>query len=174
MSHRTRSALAVQSVPSADCRHVRAPFDQGFHVVSRRADLSSDAKVLHAFLVSLHRTGRALTQREIADELGLTRHRVWAALHELVAADLLVTVRVGLGQPNRYELVGIDALDLAGRSPESGVRPGRSRFPGSPETPRVGTYYPQRTTKERGTYIRPPRSAGDLMLSRYGRVEPRR
>jgi hypothetical protein len=165
----TRPGIAVQSPTTADCRHVRAPFDQGFHVVSRRADLSSDAKVLHAFLVSLHRTGRELTQREMAAELGLTRHRVWTALQSLVTADLVRTIRYGLGRPNGYELLGLDVADLEGTSgPETAVRPVRRARPASPDSSRAGTYYPNKRRKNDG-YTYPPRSSSSLMETRQGR-----
>ncbi len=123
MSTLPRSTLSRPDSSAADCRHVREPFDQSFHVVGRRPDLSADARLLHAFLVSLHRTGRTLTQAQMADEAGMTRHRVWSALQELVDADLLLMRRHGLGRPNGYELIGLDALDLDGKArPETGVR----------------------------------------------------
>jgi hypothetical protein len=131
-----RSGIAVQSHSAADCRHSREPFDQGFHVVSRRGDISSDAKVVHAFLVSLYRSGLDLTQRKMAAELGLTRHRVWAAIQELIAADLVKAIRYGLGRPNGYALLGIEQADLDGkRQPETGVRPVRKGSSGQSGNP---------------------------------------
>ena len=131
MSQPNTSTQRASTPNPADCKHVREPFDQSFHVVGRRADLSADARLLHAFLVSLHRTARTLTQAEMAQEAGLTRHRVWAALRDLVADGLLRMVRYGLGRPNGYELLGVDAADLDGRAkPETGVRPVRKPYSG--------------------------------------------
>ena len=131
MSTVPRSALLRPDPTPADCRHVREPFDQSFHVVGHRSDIGSDAKVVHAHLVSLRRLGHAATQREMADTLGLTRHRVWSALQQLVGAGLLRAIRYGLGRPNGYELLGLDAADLDGRSrPETGARTLRTQHSG--------------------------------------------
>jgi hypothetical protein len=153
----------VSTLPrsAAACRE---PFDQSFHVVGRRADLSADARLLHAYLVSLYRTGRELTQAAMAAEVGLTRHRVWAALRSLVAAGLLESVRVGLGRPNRYRLMGL---------PETAVRPVRRQHAGQAGNPARGYVVPPKRTERTG-YIQPPRS-GSLMQTRYGRyVRPDR
>lgn len=135
------------------------PFDQSFHVVGHRADLSSDARLLHAYLVSLHRTGRELTQAAMADEIGLTRHRVWSGLRELVEAGLVAATRYGLGRPNGYHLLAL---------PESSFRPVRKPASGQSGNP-ARAYLPPRKRDER-TYIYPPRDGSSLMQSRYGLV----
>lgn len=142
MSQSNRLATALQAATPAECRHSKEPFDQSFHAIGRRADLSSDARLLHAYLVSVYRSGRDRTQREMADEIGLTRHRVWAGIHELVEAGLVRPIRYGLGRPNGYVLLAL--------APETAIRPDRTLNPASPETSRAGTFYPQRTTKNPG------------------------
>lgn len=171
--HTTRPGIPVQSPPGGTCRHSRAPFDQSFHVVSRRADISSDAKVVHAYLVSLHRTGRDVTQREMAAAVGLTRHRVWSALQELSRADLVQAIRYGLGRPNGYILLGLDQADLAGKAhPETGARPVRNTPPGQSGTPtRARVPEPKRSETGRTTYQ--PLRSGQCMGCRGDHPTPR-
>ncbi len=123
MSQPNTSAQRVQSPTPADCRHSRQAFDAGFRIVNERRDISPAAKLVHAHLVTLHRTGRAATQAEIGEALGLSRHQVWRAVGELVAAGLVRVTRRCQGLPNGYELVGVPAEDLDGRA-------SRSRPPG--------------------------------------------
>lgn len=162
----TRPGTAVQDASAAECRHSREPFDTAFRCINERRDLSPAAKLVHAHLVTLHRTRRDATQTEIGEALGMSRHQVWRAIGELVAAELVSTIRYGLGRPNGYVLLGIAEDDLdgraSGRRPSGGpaagqVRP-RARVPSSPK----------KATKEWG-YIQPPRS-GSLMMSRQGLV----
>jgi hypothetical protein len=165
MSHRTRSALAAQSVTPADCRHSREPFDTAFRFINQRHDISAAAKLVHAHLVTLHRTGRDATQTEIGEAVGMSRHQVWRAITELVAAELVQTIRVGLGNPNQYVLLGIEADDLDGRA--SGRRPAGTAFAGQPRPRARVPSYPEERRKK-GRYL-----PGDLMVSRYGRVQRR-
>lgn len=129
----SRSSPAVQSVSTADCRHSREPFAAAFYVVNERRDISPAAKLVHAHLVTLHRTGRDATQTEIGEALGMSRHQVWRAIGELVAADLVQTIRYGLGRPNGYVLLGLDADDLSGRA--TGRRPIRQQDAGQSGDP---------------------------------------
>lgn len=115
----------------ATARQSSAPFDALFGVIASRRDISSDAKVVCAKLVTLHRTGRQLTQAEIGAETGLTRHQVWAAIQELVGAALLRVKRLGLGLPNVYTLLGVPQVDLDGRAWFRKVRLPDSGQPGS-------------------------------------------
>lgn len=97
-----------------DCHHSREPFDTLFRCVAERRDISPTAKLVHGRLVSQHRLGAAWTQTEIGEALGLSRHQVWRAIAELIAAGLLLSIRYGLGRPNGYVLLGLDAADLDG------------------------------------------------------------
>jgi predicted ArsR family transcriptional regulator len=95
----------------------------GFRSINSRTDISSDAKLVHGALVTVHRT-RPMTQAQIGELVGLTRHQVWAAIQELIRADLVITIRIGLGRPNEYVLLGVDAADLDSRKhPETASRP---------------------------------------------------
>lgn len=133
---------SAQRAQDTACHHAKEPFDQGFHVVSRRAGITSDAKVVHAYLVSLYRRGQDATQRQMADEIGLTRHRVWSALRELAEAGIIRAIRRGLGRPNGYVLLAI---------PETAVRPVRRQASGQSGTPaRARSSYPKRSEKEPG------------------------
>jgi excisionase family DNA binding protein len=88
-------------------------FDAAFRCINERRDIGSAAKLVHARLVSIHRTGRDETQAEIGDALGMSRHQVWRAICELVAAGLVQTIRYGLGRPNGYVLLGSRRTTLA-------------------------------------------------------------
>jgi predicted ArsR family transcriptional regulator len=111
----------------SSCRHSKEPFDCHFHRIDERADISPAAKLVYGKLVSLHRTAQTWTQTEIGDSLGLSRHKVWRALTELIGAGLVQSIRVGLGLPNQYVLLGIDPDNLAGKAKGSahtdGCRP---------------------------------------------------
>lgn len=159
------SAQRVQSPTPADCRHSREAFDASFRCITERRDISPAAKLTHAHLVTLHRTGRDATQTEIGEALGMSRHQVWRAIGELVAAGLVQTIRYGLGRPNGYVLLGIDADDLAGRA--SGRRPAGTANAGQ-WRPRARDYPVRKELPKNGRY-----HPGDLMVSRYGRVERR-
>lgn len=112
--YRTSPVAARQVVTPANCRHSKRTFAQMFEFVYQRRDLTADAKLIHAYLVTLHRIGKDLTQREIADALGTTRHKVWSGLQELIDAGLVQPIRYGLGRPNGYVLLGLDDDDLDG------------------------------------------------------------
>ena len=135
-----RSGLAVQSVEASHSHRAREPFDAAFRCINERRDISPAAKLVHAHLVTLHRTQRDATQSEIGEALGLSRHQVWRAITELVAVDLVQTIRYGLGRPNGYVLLGLAEDDLAGRAsasrpprrPDAGPSGARARVPSSP------------------------------------------
>jgi biotin operon repressor len=144
---------SAQRAQDGACYHSQEEFDQGFHVVSRRHGITSDAKVVHAYLVSLYRGGHDATQQQMADEIGLTRHRVWSALRDLAEAGIIRVIRRGLGRPNSYILLAIPQEDLD-RSGNRKQRSGQSgsRRPASPETSRARTYSPKEERQEgRGT-----------------------
>ena len=152
----------VTRVPTdrQDCHHAKEPFDAAFRCINERRDISSAAKLVHAHLVTIHRTGRDETQTEIGDALGLSRHQVWRAVGELVAVDLVQTIRYGLGRPNGYVLLGVPIDDLDGRA--SASRPG---------TPSRARTFPSKERSRRSGYTRP--SAGDFLMTRYGPHRPR-
>jgi hypothetical protein len=140
-NHTTRSALPRPDAKPTECRHSREPFDAAFRCINERRDISPAAKLVHAHLVTLHRTGRDATQAEIGEAVGMSRHQVWRAIGELVVADLVQTIRVGLGNPNQYVLLGLAEDDLAGRATgrrpagraEAGQSGPRARVPSSPK-----------------------------------------
>jgi hypothetical protein len=100
---------------------------------------------------------------------------------ELVAAGLLLVIRVGLGRPNQYVLLGIAQEDLDGNAPKSS-RSG-SRASGGPAAGHAArpSYKVEEETKESGYikpgkssgYGRPARSSGDLMMTRHGPIPGR-
>lgn len=129
------SVTARQSSESTNCHHSPEPFDTGFRRINERRDISPTAKLVHARLVSQHRLGAAWTQAEIGESLGLSRHQVWRAICELVAAGLVLVIRYGLGRPNGYVLLGIDQESLDGkRGRASGSRPDAQKGAGRPGT----------------------------------------
>jgi hypothetical protein len=116
---------AAARLPSGPvkCHHSKAAFDMGFRAIVSRTDISSDAKLVHGALVTVHRT-HPMTQAQIGELVGMTRHKVWAAIQELIRAGLVITIRIGLGRPNEYVLLGVDAADLDSRKhPETASRP---------------------------------------------------
>lgn len=141
VKHHTRPLGARQ-----DFHHSRSPFAAAYYAINERRDIGAAAKLVHAHLVTLHRTGRAQTQTEIGDALGMSRHQVWRAIDELVAVGLVQTIRYGLGRPNSYVLLGLDEDDLNGRA--SGRRPGGQAVAGGAGPSRAGTYYPKKPTKK--------------------------
>jgi len=143
-----RSAAAWQEGDATRCHHTNEPFDTAFRSVVSRRDISPAAKLVHAKLVSMHRLGLAWTQSEIGELVGMSRHQVWRAIAELVAAELILVTRLGLGNPNSYVLLGISDEDLAGRASRS--RPAGERSPANRATPRARTFQPQRATERRG------------------------
>lgn len=144
------------------CRHSREPFDAAFRVINERRDISPTAKLVHAHLVTIHRTGRDETQTEIGEALGLSRHQVWRAIGELVAVDLVQTIRYGLGRPNGYVLLGLAADDLNGRA--SASRPGTLS--------RARTFQTKKTDRRSGIDLR-DESRDYLATSEGWRVKPR-
>lgn len=163
-----RSAAAWQALTPSDCRHNREPFDCLFARVAERRDLSDGAKLLHAALVSRLRTGLAWTQVELGERIGASRQKVWRLLGELVAAGLLAIKRVGLGRPNEYELLGIDAEDLAGRAPKRGRPAAGHQDVRLHNAQRQATYYPKKTREE--TQYKTP-STGGFLQTRYGHYD---
>lgn len=139
-------AQRVQDDGRTECRHSREPFDAAFRCINERRDIGPAAKLVHARLVTLHRTGRDETQAEIGDALGMSRHQVWRAIGELVAADLVQIIRYGLGRPNGYVLLGLAEDDLAGRA--SGSRPAEKPRAGQPGTP-ARAFIPTKKKAER-------------------------
>jgi biotin operon repressor len=143
-------AAALQSPSPTDCRHSREPFDAAFRCINERRDIGPAAKLVHARLVSIHRTGRDETQAEIGDALGMSRHQVWRAVCELVAAGLVQTIRFGLGRPNGYVLLGLAEDDLAGRA--SASRPAGGAVAGQVR-PRARTTSPkEQNRRNRNNY----------------------
>jgi hypothetical protein len=129
----SRPASLCPDPSHAHCHHSREPFDAAFRCINQRRDISPTAKLVHAHLVSIHRTGRDETQAEIGEALGLSRHQVWRAIGELVAAELVQVIRYGLGRPNGYVLLGLAEDDLKGRAsasrPAGGAKAGQVRTP---------------------------------------------
>lgn len=144
-----RSSSSRPAETPADCRHSRQPFDQLYHLAHGKG-LSSDAKVVYAHIVTLSRTqyphGRYETQAAMAEAVELTRHRVWSAIRALVAADLIQSIRPGLGMPNYYVLLHLDEVGIERpMGPETAVRPVRERHSGrSGDLARAGTYSPEK------------------------------
>lgn len=162
MSQPNTSAQRVQDATPADCRHSREPFDAAFRCINERRDISPTAKLVHAHLVTIHRTGRDETQTEIGEALGLSRHQVWRAIGELVTAGLVQTIRYGLGRPNGYVLLGLGEDDLDGRA--SGRRPAAQQQAGQVRTPARAVNYPKKRAKEGG--YTPPSTGGDYLETR--------
>lgn len=107
--------------------------------------------------------GKPLTQTEIGDDIGCSRHQVWRALSELVAYALVTVNRHGQGKPSTYILHGIDAENLNG----SASRTGRSldaRPSGA-----VTRYRPFKKPEARtGIYSRIPQVASAYLETRTG------
>jgi biotin operon repressor len=160
-----RSASPCREAP-ADCRHSREPFDAAFRVINRRDDIGPTAKLVHAHLVTLHRTGAAATQAEIGAAIGCSRHQVWRAMVELADAGLVVVTCRGQGRPNAYELIGVDLVDLDGRA-------SRSRPAGQPGAGRPGTDGPRSYRKKEDRRMMRDPGTVDYLETRYGRLTPR-
>jgi biotin operon repressor len=126
----------------------------GFRAIVSRTDISSDAKLVHGALVTVHRT-RPMTQAQIGELVGLTRHKVWSAIQELIRAGLVITVRIGLGRPNEYVLLSLDPADLDSRKhPETASRTSAgSQVPAQSGIPLIGkeTRKRERNTGLKGT-----------------------
>lgn len=131
-----RPSLAMQSPKPADCRHSKQAFDALFAIIGERRDIGTGAKLLYGKLVTMHRVGAAWTQTELGEMLGTCRQNVWRWTNELVAAGLLLVVRLGQGRPNQYTLLGVPQEDLDGNAPrfrrtgsghQDGRRPGQDR-----------------------------------------------
>ena len=159
---------SITRVPTdrQDCYHSPAPFDAAFRVINQRRDIGAAAKLVHAHLVTIHRTGRDETQAEIGEALGMSRHQVWAAIQQLVKADLVQTIRYGLGRPNGYVILGIDQETLDGKGgPATARRPGQNMVAGQAGTPARAYLSPKEKTKNR--QYTPP-SDGDFLLTSRG------
>lgn len=166
-----RSAAALQSPRSADCAHVREPFDAAFRVINERRDIGAAAKLVHAHLVTIHRTGRDETQAEIGEALGMSRHQVWRAIGELVAAGLVQVIRYGLGRPNGYILLGVDQETLDGKGGRaSASRPAGGSVAGQVRTPARAVNYSKKTSKNR---VDLRRDVDYFETSDGGRIVPR-
>ena len=143
---------SITRVPTdrQDCLHAKAQFDAYFREALKGRGLSSDDKVIYAYLVSQTRIANggpvAATIGTIAEDCEISYHHTWAALKALAEQALVKKTRRGLGLSNTYELVPIpgvlDAEDIVGKaSPESAVRPVRGKKSGQSESPaRAGTY----------------------------------
>jgi hypothetical protein len=143
----------LQSPRGADCAHVREPFDAGFRSINERRDIGPVAKLVHAHLVTLHRTGREATQAEMGEAVGCSRHQVWRAVGELVEAGLVETIRYGLGRPNGYVLLGLDQETLDGTSHRATAsRPVRTAVAGQSGARGVGTYRKKNNDKNERNY----------------------
>lgn len=121
---------SAQRAQDPGCHHSKEAFDCLFACVARRRDISPTAKLVHATLVSQHRLSKSWTQTEIGERLGLSRHQVWRAIDELVAAGAVQVIRYGLGRPNGYILLGIAQEDLDGKAPRKGSRPAGHQYAG--------------------------------------------
>lgn len=141
------TSLTRPSGARQDCHHSKSAFDCAFRCINERRDISPAAKLVHAHLVTIHRTGRDETQTEIGEALGLSRHQVWRAVDELVTANLVQTIRYGLGRPNGYVLLGIEDDDLKGRA--SASRPAAKQQAGQVRTPARAYLPPQRRDERR-------------------------
>jgi biotin operon repressor len=159
----------VQSVRGTDCAHSREPFDAAFRCINERRDLGPAAKLVHARLVSIHRTGRDETQAEIGEALGMSRHQVWRAISELVATGLVQVIRYGLGRPNGYVLLGVDEDDLKGRA--SASRPDGGSVAGQTRTPARANYSPKENeVRSRSTGHKRDFDSTDYVETREGRL----
>ena len=83
----TSPGIAMQPATTSHSHRTCEPFDAAFRIINQRRDISPAAKLTHAHLVTLHRTGRDATQTEIGEALGMSRHQVWRAIGELVAGE---------------------------------------------------------------------------------------
>lgn len=154
----------------ADCHHSKQPFDAAFRVINERRDIGAAAKLVHAHLVTIHRTGRDETQAEIGEALGMSRHQVWRAICELVAAGLVQTIRYGLGRPNGYILLGVDQETLDGKGGRATAsRPSGGSVAGQSRTPARAFHHSKKRAQEQ-VNIRAPR---DYFETREGRIAPR-
>ena len=144
---------SVTRVPTdgQDCHHSKAEFDCLFRQVASRTDITPVAKLVHGALVSLHRTHKSRTQIDIGKMVGLTRHQVWNGLQELVTKGLVLILRVGLGQPNEYVLLGIDESDL---------RPVRKQQSGQSGASRARTSHPKENNGRMGNTVSAGRCLG--------------
>lgn len=135
------ASLCPEPTPT-DCRHSDEPFDTAFAVVKDTPGLTIADRIVHAAMVSLHRLGRLgqVTQEQIAEWARVSRRTVVRAVEKLVAAGLLKSKRHGQGNPNTYELVGIDQKALDGRSDKRA----QQRVTGRPNPARAGTYSQER------------------------------
>lgn len=149
-----------------------APFHALFASIAERTDISPAAKLLYAALVSVHRKTHAPapTQVEIGAMIGLSRHQVWRAQAELVAAELLTVRRRGQGLPNEYELQGVDQRDLDGaghQEPRRSIER-RSWSPDSKKTRRMDDVVVPPIGYDIGAYRAHERATYAEQAARYG------
>lgn len=176
-----RSTSSRPEHSSADCHASREPFDAAFRCINERRDIGSDAKLVHARLVTNHRLGRDETQTEIGQALGLSRHQVWRAIGDLVAAGLIQVIRYGLGRPNGYVILGVDRETLDGTSGRaSASRPVRAPQAGQSGTPARGFLSSkkngkndQSTVPEKDYLQTRDHGSTDYLATRYGPLRPR-
>lgn len=173
MSQPNTSVQRAQDSGTSQCHHTREPFDTGFRCINQRRDISPTAKLVYHRLVSQHRMlargqGQPLTQTEIGEDIGCSRHQVWRALGELVAYALVTVKRHGQGKPSTYILHGIDAENLDGKA---------SRPAGHQEAGQSGaaTRYPSFKKPERRTerYSRIPTDPSAYLETREGALRRR-
>jgi biotin operon repressor len=165
----------------ADCHHSKQPFDAAFRCINERRDIGAAAKLVHAHLVTIHRTGRDETQAEIGEAVGMSRHQVWRAICELVAAGLVQTIRYGLGRPNGYVLLGVDRETLDGKGGRATAsRPSGGSVAGQVRTPARAVHHSKKTMKntdticEKTNYLETRDHGGtDYTMTRYGPLRPR-
>jgi hypothetical protein len=138
----------MQRPDTTDCRHSREPFHCLFRIVAT-SKASPIAKLIHQALVSMKRRKKRWTQTEIGEEVGLSRYQVWLGLRELKGTGWVKSIRIGLGQPNEYELLVIDADDVDGTaSKDEGFRPARHQEAGRSGTASRRTPTPKISSKD--------------------------
>lgn len=163
----------MQPDKPTDCHHSPEPFNASFAVVASRSDISSDAKLVHALHVSMHRLDASWTQAEMGERLGMCRTRVWDAQQELVRAGLLISVRIGLGQPNAYVVLGVDQESLDGSGdPASGGRTVGKKGAGQSGRGNGVSLRKKEMTKN-GEYKLPPEHARSYTEGRYAHLVKR-
>lgn len=180
MNH-TRPLGARQEPSAADCRHSRAVFDASFREALKGRGLTSDDRVVHAYLVSQARMAKgapvAVTIAEVAEDCEISYHHAWASLKHLADQGLVKKVRRGLGLSNTYELLPIpgalETEDIVGkRQPESGVRPVRGEKSGQSGSPARAFIPSKKKAEERGD-IRSKTAADYYQTSEGWKITPR-
>lgn len=170
--------IPLQGDEATDCRHSRAQFDAYFREALKGRGLTSDERVIYAYLVSCTRQAKGApveaTIATIAEDCETSYHRTWAALKRLSEQQLVRTKRRGLGLSNTYTLLPIDGVlelsDIVGKAqPESGVRPVRGKQSGqSGHLARAGTYSQERREKAKKSGYQPPSRASEIFTTSRG------